>query len=53
MIAERINALSATLPSHVQLIAVSKTKPVSDLQEAYDSGPVSYTHDAADDAPRV
>ncbi len=38
MIAERINALSATLPSHVQLIAVSKTKPVSDLQEAYDSG---------------
>ncbi len=38
MIAERINVLSATLPSHVQLIAVSKTKPVSDLQEAYDSG---------------
>jgi pyridoxal phosphate enzyme (YggS family) len=38
MIAERINEITATLPETVALIAVSKTKPVSDLQEAYDAG---------------
>ena len=38
MIAERINEITATLPESVALIAVSKTKPVSDLQEAYDAG---------------
>ncbi|MFZ9586367.1 MAG: YggS family pyridoxal phosphate-dependent enzyme [Crocinitomicaceae bacterium] len=38
MIAERIAAIRAAIPAHVQLIAVSKTKPVSDLQEAYDAG---------------
>ena len=30
--------IRATLPKSVTLVAVSKTKPVSDLQEAYDAG---------------
>jgi pyridoxal phosphate enzyme (YggS family) len=38
MIADRIKEIASTLPSTVSLIAVSKTKPVSDLQEAYDAG---------------
>jgi pyridoxal phosphate enzyme (YggS family) len=38
MIAERINEITSTLPATVSLIAVSKTKPVSDLKEAYDAG---------------
>jgi pyridoxal phosphate enzyme (YggS family) len=38
MIADRINEINSTLPATVSLIAVSKTKPVSDLQEAYDAG---------------
>ena len=37
-IAENIHTLLKELPAHVRLIAVSKTKPVSDLQEAYDAG---------------
>lgn len=31
-------AIKKTLPDHVDLVAVSKTKPVADLQEAYDAG---------------
>jgi len=38
MIADRIKEITSTLPATVSLIAVSKTKPVRDLQEAYDSG---------------
>ncbi len=38
MIKENLNTVRATVPSNVALIAVSKTKPVSDLQEAYDAG---------------
>ena len=30
--------IKATLPEHVTLVAVSKTKPVKDLMEAYDEG---------------
>ena len=37
-IADNIQRLQKELPSHVRLIAVSKTKPVSDLQQAYDAG---------------
>ncbi len=37
-IAENIISIKKELPSHVQLIAVSKTKPVSMLQEAYNAG---------------
>ena len=38
MIADRIKEITSILPTSVSLIAVSKTKPVSDLQEAYDAG---------------
>ncbi len=38
MIQENLNIVKATVPSNVTLIAVSKTKPISDLQEAYDAG---------------
>ncbi len=38
MIKENLNKVRATVPENVTLIAVSKTKPVSDLQEAYDAG---------------
>jgi len=37
-IAENLSAIQATLPSHVTLVAVSKTKPVSDLMKAYEAG---------------
>lgn len=30
--------IKATIPEHVTLVAVSKTKPISDIQEAYDAG---------------
>lgn len=38
MIKENLNKVRATVPNNVTLIAVSKTKPVTDLQEAYDAG---------------
>lgn len=37
-IAENIKQIKSTLPSQVKLIAVSKTKPVGDIQKAYDVG---------------
>jgi PLP dependent protein len=37
-IAERLLALRTEIPTDVQLIAVSKTKPVSAVQEAYQAG---------------
>lgn len=37
-IKENLNNIKSTLPKHVTLVAVSKTKPVSDLMEAYDAG---------------
>jgi pyridoxal phosphate enzyme (YggS family) len=38
MIKENLERIKATIPSGVTLVAVSKTKPVSDVQEAYDAG---------------
>ncbi len=38
MIKESLENIRATLPKSVTLVAVSKTKPISDLQEAYDAG---------------
>ncbi len=38
MIKENLEKIRATLPKSVTLVAVSKTKPVSDLQEAYEVG---------------
>jgi pyridoxal phosphate enzyme (YggS family) len=38
MIQTQLTAVRAQIPEQVTLIAVSKTKPVSDLQAAYDAG---------------
>ena len=38
MISERLHEIVRTLPEHVTLIAVSKTKPVSAIEEAYNAG---------------
>lgn len=37
-IANNLNTIKSTLPEHVTLVAVSKTKPVSDVMEAYNAG---------------
>lgn len=37
-IADNLSQIKATLPPHVTLVAVSKTKPVADLMEAYNAG---------------
>ncbi|ULC58536.1 YggS family pyridoxal phosphate-dependent enzyme [Flaviramulus sp. BrNp1-15] len=37
-IQENLNNIKSTLPEHVTLVAVSKTKPISDLMEAYNAG---------------
>ncbi|MGV6831332.1 MAG: YggS family pyridoxal phosphate-dependent enzyme [bacterium] len=37
-IADNLNSIKDSLPEEVTLVAVSKTKPVSAIQEAYDSG---------------
>ena len=33
-----LNNIKSQLPNHVTLVAVSKTKPVADLMEAYNAG---------------
>lgn len=37
-IAKNLNDIKSQIPEHVTLVAVSKTKPVSDLMAAYDAG---------------
>lgn len=37
-IKEKLDQLMKSLPPNVQLVAVSKTKPISDIQEAYNAG---------------
>jgi pyridoxal phosphate enzyme (YggS family) len=37
-IKQNLNNILSQLPEHVTLVAVSKTKPVSDLMEAYEAG---------------
>ena len=37
-IAENLLSIKNNLPEHVTLVAVSKTKPVADLMEAYNAG---------------
>lgn len=37
-IQDNLNTIKSTLPEDVTLVAVSKTKPVSDLMEAYNAG---------------
>ena len=38
MIEENLQKIKVSLPEYVTLVAVSKTKPIEDLQEAYDAG---------------
>jgi pyridoxal phosphate enzyme (YggS family) len=38
MIAEKIKEIQSSLPENVMLVAVSKTKPVEDIQQAYIAG---------------
>ena len=38
MVKENLETVRKTIPSRVLLVAVSKTKPVEDIQEAYDAG---------------
>lgn len=38
MIKENIHSFKKKIPENVTLVAVSKTKPIADLQEAYDAG---------------
>ena len=38
MIKENLERIKETIPNGVTLVAVSKTKPISDIQEAYDAG---------------
>lgn len=38
MVRENLEKIKATIPGNVTLVAVSKTKPVSDVQEAYEAG---------------
>ena len=37
-IAQNLFKIKSSLPENVTLVAVSKTKPISDLMEAYDTG---------------
>ena len=37
-ISNNLNAIKSSLPDNVTLVAVSKTKPISDLMEAYNAG---------------
>lgn len=37
-IGDKIASIKGQLPEQVRLVAVSKTKPIEDIQEAYDSG---------------
>ena len=38
MIAENLAHIKNSLPEHITLVAVSKTKPIVDIQRAYDAG---------------
>lgn len=38
MIKENLENITSTLPENVTLVAVSKTKPISDIEEAYEAG---------------
>ncbi|AUC14997.1 YggS family pyridoxal phosphate enzyme [Tenacibaculum sp. SZ-18] len=38
MIKENLTEINDTLPEHVTLVAVSKTKPIADIQAAYNAG---------------
>ena len=37
-IKDNLEKINVSIPEDVTLVAVSKTKPIADLQEAYDAG---------------
>jgi uncharacterized pyridoxal phosphate-containing UPF0001 family protein len=41
-IAQNITDLRSSIPSHVKIIAVSKTKTVSEIRDAMNAGQVSF-----------
>ncbi len=47
MIAENLERIRKEIPDHVTLVAVSKTKPVSDIQEAMAAGQVVFGENKA------
>ncbi len=38
LISTNLKKIKTTLPNHVELVAVSKTKPIEDIQQAYNAG---------------
>ncbi|WP_313807557.1 YggS family pyridoxal phosphate-dependent enzyme [Flavobacterium sp.] len=56
-IQENLEHIKSTLPSNVTLVAVSKTKPVSDLMEAYEAGQrvfgENYVQELVDKQPQL
>ena len=42
MIADNLSSFRSTLPDYVTLVAVSKTKPIEDLLEAYQAGQLDF-----------
>ena len=42
MISKNLKHIKSTLPENVTLVAVSKTKPISDIQEAYNAGQIIF-----------
>lgn len=49
MIAENLNAFRSAMPDHVRLVAVSKTKPIEALIEAYDAGQLDFGENKVQD----
>ena len=47
MIKENLERIRQDIPDNVTLVAVSKTKPVSDLLEAYDNGQLIFGENKA------
>lgn len=56
-ITQNLQQIKSTLPEHVTLVAVSKTKPVSDLMEAYNAGQrvfgENYVQELVDKQPQL
>lgn len=56
-ITQNLQHIKSTLPEHVTLVAVSKTKPVSDLMEAYNAGQrvfgENYVQELVDKQPQL
>jgi hypothetical protein len=49
MIAENLNAFRSAMPDHVRLVAVSKTKPIEALIEAYNAGQLDFGENKVQD----